>query len=282
MKVLYQCLILISVATTEIAESKCVTTDERNLECQFPKADNSTHKTFTLIFYPDSGGEELLVECVWTGSKFHCITQKSFEVREPISDTAVITIPRNFSDQKGSYRCISENYTLDSIMPCWFPETQDSKHFATCEVNSEFSIRQVMLKCIFSSSIEGFSVIYNNTLVARYTQSSCQNSTPCHHIREDNKYVFIVKLNTSQYENSEYLCLPDNGPVTFEVKGCSVAMEKHTEAQASWKVNLTIILPIIGVMLLVLGLSLFIRRKRQVRRYQPQPLSTDDSASSLV
>lgn len=60
---------------------------------------------------------------------------------------------------------------------------------------------------------------------------SCQNSTPCHHIREDNKYVFIVKLNTSQYENSEYLCLPDNGPVTFEVKGCSVAMEKHTEGK---------------------------------------------------
>lgn len=40
-----------------------------------------------------------------------------------------------------------------------------------------------------------------------------------------------MKLNTSQYENSEYLCLPDNGPVTFEVKGCSVAMEKHTEGK---------------------------------------------------
>lgn len=39
----------------------------------------------------------------------------------------------------------------------------DSKRVSTCEVQAELQAHQVLLKCIFSSDIEGFSVIYNNS-----------------------------------------------------------------------------------------------------------------------
>ncbi|XP_025103113.1 uncharacterized protein LOC112569519 [Pomacea canaliculata] len=258
MEVLGLCLLMIFLTTRGLAQmagSTCTATNERTIKCMFPENVNEAQNDFSLFFISDGGAEELLVECTWMESEFYCITQEGFELREPLSDIAEITIPTKFLDKKGSYQCIFDRYARDSFMPCRLPDRQefvpellaDSKRFSTCEIKAELEAHQFILKCIFSSDIETFSVICNSALVVKYTRSSCQSSSVCHNFLEDNNHVFSVRLNTSEQAHSEYLCQPDD--VFFEVHGCSAAVEKH--AEASRAPSVVIILSFVCVMCLV-------------------------------
>ncbi|XP_025100820.1 uncharacterized protein LOC112568036 [Pomacea canaliculata] len=116
--VLYLILLsqLVPKGTTEAGCSA----DGETLFCKFSQDLNSTQSDFVVSFYPDDGGEEPLLDCAWIKSDIHCINQKGVAPQTPVSNTVAITIPTTFLNGNGSYKCVPEGFTHNSINECRF------------------------------------------------------------------------------------------------------------------------------------------------------------------
>lgn len=72
---------------------------------------------------------EPLLDCLWTNAQFHCLKQNGFECQTPVSDIAVISMPNNFTDKRGNYRCVPFGYNHTMARPCLYPEVEGKCHY---------------------------------------------------------------------------------------------------------------------------------------------------------
>ncbi|XP_025100816.1 uncharacterized protein LOC112568034 isoform X1 [Pomacea canaliculata] len=228
---------------------ECAATSEKNLVCKFPDNVNSTQKDFGVYFYPHDGGEEPLVDCGWVKSQLHCIRQEGFECKNPVNNTAVITIPTEFSNRNGSYKCVTDGYKHDSIRPCQLSKKQDMSHFALCDANATVE-HTVVIKCRFSFNVSNFSIVNNNknnNIVHNFSKTFCETSNKCSYKIEDSVNIFTVEVETENNPGyDEYRCLPNVIFPRHEVKSCSAKMETETQS-SSVPVNVTIIYIVVSV-----------------------------------
>ncbi|XP_025100600.1 uncharacterized protein LOC112567924 [Pomacea canaliculata] len=260
----YRLIVLIPLAVQGDKDTKCTATDGKNLKCQFPENINSTRKDFSVYFYPDTGVEDKVVDCVWINEQLHCIRQEGFECQQPVSDNAVIDVPTRFVNKTGSYRCNTNGYRPTAISTCRFNKNKGQEQLAACEANKTRGGPQVILNCKFSFNVDSFSITQNTTVVARFTKSECESSsTACSHEPEDSQDIFHVKLDVTSYPHGEYICHPDSSSPQLQVKGCMVSEDTASESPSV--PVLAVVLPIICVLSVVsvVGIVLIIRRRRK-------------------
>ncbi|XP_025100593.1 uncharacterized protein LOC112567919 isoform X2 [Pomacea canaliculata] len=259
------CLIfLIPLEVQGGGDTKCTTTDGNNLKCKFPENINSTRKDFSVYFYPDTGVEEKVVDCVWISEQLHCIRQKGFECQQPVSDNAVIDVPTRFVNRTGSYRCNTNGYRPKAISTCRFNETKGQEKTAACEANKTMGGPQVILNCKFSFNVDSFSITQNTTVVAHFSKSECQSSSmACSHESGNSQDMFHVKLDVTHYPHGEYTCHPDSSSPQLQVQGCMVYQDTASESPSLPVV--AVVLPVICVLSVVsvVGIVLIIRRRRK-------------------
>ncbi|PVD27290.1 hypothetical protein C0Q70_12445 [Pomacea canaliculata] len=168
-------------------------------------------------------------------AKFDCIEQEGFKCKQPVSDSANITVPVRFVNRTGSYRCKTDGIRLENMNPCRFNETQvqvsENKLNSWCEAHSALEGRQLIVNCAFSIDVENFTVEYNKTVVASYTKSFCQTSDVCSF--GHNPHSAIVKLDNPGNLHGELRCHPDHPTLQLEVKSCSVDTKRDTESNVT-------------------------------------------------
>ncbi|XP_025103104.1 uncharacterized protein LOC112569513 [Pomacea canaliculata] len=256
---------LVLVTAQGSTDTDCVAKHGNNLMCKFPENINSTRKDFAVYFYPDTGGEEPLVDCGWMDAKFDCIEQEGFKCKQPVSDSANITVPVRFVNRTGSYRCKTDGIRLENMNPCRFNETQvqvsENKLNSWCEAHSALEGRQLIVNCAFSIDVENFTVEYNKTVVASYTKSFCQTSDVCSF--GHNPHSAIVKLDNPGNLHGELRCHPDHPTLQLEVKSCSVDTKRDTETFPT----VTVVLPVIFVLtaLSVAVVAVILRKRWKAR-----------------
>ncbi|XP_025100595.1 uncharacterized protein LOC112567922 [Pomacea canaliculata] len=245
-------------------DTECTATDGNHLKCKFPENINSTRKDFSVYFYPDTGGEEKVVDCVWISEQLHCIRQEGFECQQPVSDKAVIDVPTRFVNKTGSYRCNTNGYRPAVISSCRFSKIQGQEQTAACEADTTMGGPLVNLNCRFSFNVDSFSITQNTTVVAHFTKSECESSSAaCRHVPGDSQDIFHVKLDVTGYPAGEYICHPDSSLPQLQVKGCMVSEESETEGPSVPVV--AVVLPVICVLSVVsvVGILFIIRKRRE-------------------
>ncbi|XP_025103103.1 uncharacterized protein LOC112569512 [Pomacea canaliculata] len=113
-------LILLFAGTQSNTETECEATEGLTLKCKFPKNMESTETDFLIYFYPDNGKTELLADCSWNNKKLVCILQDSIEIKHPVSDIAVISLPPRFVRIPGTYKCIPDGVNSENSKACQF------------------------------------------------------------------------------------------------------------------------------------------------------------------
>ncbi|XP_025100594.1 uncharacterized protein LOC112567920 [Pomacea canaliculata] len=271
------CFLFLLVSQTQgRAVTQCDTTDRTTLKCFFPENINSTRKNFEVYFYPEKGDEVALVDCIWVVNELRCITQEGFECKKPVSEVAEISVPARFVNQSGTYRCIPDGYSTDSIQPCqfyqtenektkeMFPQTKDKEHsaFTDCEASIASEGSHVTLQCRFSLTIDSFTVHQHASVLANYTKSECRNSDRCEYMVEDPYEVFTVKLDMLEDPYGEYQCHPGHMPsLSFDVKTCIVT--KQDESSSVPVIALALPIVVIIIVLMTIVLLVFLRQRRK-------------------
>ncbi|XP_025100811.1 uncharacterized protein LOC112568030 [Pomacea canaliculata] len=251
--------LLLSFTANALKETKCTAMENSKLTFTFPVNINSTQTDFSIYFYPDSGGEEKLIDCAWIDHQLYCIGQEGFECQQPVSDIVVITVPVRFVNKKGSYGC-STNGFLPNAITCRFSGRQDN---ATCEAIKPREGAEVIFNCRFSFNVDSFSIEKNKNVLASFTKSDCQGSSECHYDTVGGYDIFRVTLAVEDDPGGEYVCRPNTFVPELQAQVCSLSVVKETESSSVSVVP--VVLSVLGVLALasVLTLGFVILRKRR-------------------
>ncbi|XP_025100806.1 uncharacterized protein LOC112568028 [Pomacea canaliculata] len=242
--------LLLSFTANALKETKCTAMENSKLTFTFPVNINSTQTDFSIYFYPDSGGEEKLIDCAWIDHQLYCIGQEGFECQQPVSDIVVITVPLRFVNKKGSYGC-STNGFLPNAITCRFSGRQDN---ATCEAIKPRDGAEVIFNCRFSFNVDSFSIEKNKSVLASITKSECQSSSVCQYDTVGGDDMFHVTLTVKDDPGGEYVCRPNTFVPQLQAQVCSLTVVKDTESSSVSVVP--VVLPVVGVLALALVLTL--------------------------
>ncbi|XP_025100601.1 uncharacterized protein LOC112567925 [Pomacea canaliculata] len=254
-------ILLISLTAKGSKETTCTARNWKTLQCNFPQNINTTRKDYAVYFHPYGGGEEKVVDCAWIDAQLHCIRQEGFDCSESVSDKAIIGVPERFVNREGSFRCNMNGYSPGNFSFCRFLANKGEEPFAACEASLANAESQVVLNCSFSVDVESFTVKKNTTVVASFTKSDCQRSSPiCTHMPGDNHHIFSVTLDVEDFTHGEYKCHPEDPPPQLQVKGCSLNINKQTET-SEFPVVAVVLIVVLVTALVSAGASLLIIRK---------------------